>query len=188
MFLPVAHAHSAHKPHCHRLRGRQKEGRPHGAAGRGRKHGSRASGAEFTLLEIFITQTLHGTAIYAYIGVVWGVNVGIYSIHGVYGLGCQPRFQSTKIPSAFVGDRRVKPPVHIMKPPGASWSDECTDQHGSSKEPLACPTQQLSDKACPSLPRCLLTPTGKYPNAIGSGCARRIRPQSTYQHTTRGRG
>ena len=23
--------------------------------------------------------------IYAYIGVVWGVNVGIYSIHGVYG-------------------------------------------------------------------------------------------------------
>ena len=24
-------------------------------------------------------------AIYAYIGVVWGVNVGIYSIHGVYG-------------------------------------------------------------------------------------------------------
>ena len=26
-------------------------------------------------------------AIYAYIGVVWGVNVGIYSIHGVYGIG-----------------------------------------------------------------------------------------------------
>ena len=25
-------------------------------------------------------------AIYAYIGVVWGVNVGIYSIHGVYGI------------------------------------------------------------------------------------------------------
>ena len=25
-------------------------------------------------------------AIYAYIGVVWGVNVGIYGIHGVYGL------------------------------------------------------------------------------------------------------
>ena len=24
-------------------------------------------------------------AIYAYIGVVWGVNVSIYSIHGVYG-------------------------------------------------------------------------------------------------------
>ena len=24
-------------------------------------------------------------AIYAYIGVVWGVNVGIYGIHGVYG-------------------------------------------------------------------------------------------------------
>ena len=24
-------------------------------------------------------------AIYAYIGMVWGVNVGIYSIHGVYG-------------------------------------------------------------------------------------------------------
>ena len=23
--------------------------------------------------------------IYAYIGVVWGVNVGIYGIHGVYG-------------------------------------------------------------------------------------------------------
>ena len=32
-----------------------------------------------------ITQTLHGTAIYAYIGVVWGVNVGIYAIHGVSG-------------------------------------------------------------------------------------------------------
>ena len=25
--------------------------------------------------------TLHGTAIYAYIGVVWGVNVGIYDKH-----------------------------------------------------------------------------------------------------------
>ena len=25
-------------------------------------------------------------SIYAYIGVVWGVNVGIYSIHGVYGV------------------------------------------------------------------------------------------------------
>ena len=25
-------------------------------------------------------------AIYAYIGVVWGVNVGIYSIHGVSGI------------------------------------------------------------------------------------------------------
>ena len=25
-------------------------------------------------------------AIYAYIEVVWGVNVGIYSIHGVYGI------------------------------------------------------------------------------------------------------
>ena len=24
-------------------------------------------------------------AIYAYIGVVWGANVGIYGIHGVYG-------------------------------------------------------------------------------------------------------
>ena len=32
-----------------------------------------------------ITQTLHGTVIYAYIGVVWGVNVGIYDIHGVSG-------------------------------------------------------------------------------------------------------
>ena len=26
-------------------------------------------------------------AIYAYIGVVWGVNVGIYGIHGVSGIG-----------------------------------------------------------------------------------------------------
>ena len=26
-----------------------------------------------------LTQTLHGTVIYSYIGVVWGVNVGIYS-------------------------------------------------------------------------------------------------------------
>ena len=31
------------------------------------------------------SQTLHGTAIYAYIGVVLGVNVGIYGIHGVSG-------------------------------------------------------------------------------------------------------
>ena len=27
-------------------------------------------------------------AIYAYIGVVWGVNVGIYCIHGAYGMEC----------------------------------------------------------------------------------------------------
>ena len=33
----------------------------------------------------FFSQTLYGTAIYAYIGVVWGVNVGIYGIHGVSG-------------------------------------------------------------------------------------------------------
>ena len=32
------------------------------------------------------TQTLHGTGIFTYIGVVWGVNVGIYGIHGVSGL------------------------------------------------------------------------------------------------------
>ena len=32
-------------------------------------------------------QTLHGTAIYAYIGVVWGVNVSIYAIHGGSGYG-----------------------------------------------------------------------------------------------------
>ena len=32
-----------------------------------------------------ITQTLHGTAIYAYIGVVLGINVGIYGIYGVFG-------------------------------------------------------------------------------------------------------
>ena len=32
------------------------------------------------------TQRLHGTVIYAYIGVVWGVNVGIYGIHGVSGI------------------------------------------------------------------------------------------------------
>ena len=31
------------------------------------------------------TQTLHQTAIFTYIGVVWGVNVGIYAIHGVSG-------------------------------------------------------------------------------------------------------
>ena len=31
------------------------------------------------------TQTLHGTAIYAYIGVVLGITVGIYGIHGVSG-------------------------------------------------------------------------------------------------------
>ena len=31
-------------------------------------------------------QTLHGTAIYANIGVVSGVNVGIYGIHGVPGI------------------------------------------------------------------------------------------------------
>ena len=32
-------------------------------------------------------------AIYAYIGVVLGVNVGIYGIHGVFGLGLvQQRF------------------------------------------------------------------------------------------------
>ena len=32
------------------------------------------------------SQTLHGTAIYAYIGVVLGVNVGKYGIHGVSGI------------------------------------------------------------------------------------------------------
>ena len=31
------------------------------------------------------SQTLHVYAIYAYIRVVWGVNVGIYGIHGVSG-------------------------------------------------------------------------------------------------------
>ena len=36
------------------------------------------------LLDI-TTQTLHGTAIYAYIGVVSGVNVGIY-IYGIHGM------------------------------------------------------------------------------------------------------
>ena len=32
-----------------------------------------------------MSQTLHGTAIYAYIGVVLGVNVCKYAIHGVFG-------------------------------------------------------------------------------------------------------
>ena len=36
------------------------------------------------------TQTLHGTAIYAYIGVVSEVNVGKYAIHGVYGIYAAP--------------------------------------------------------------------------------------------------
>ena len=38
-----------------------------------------------------VSQTLHGTAIYAYIGAVLGVNVGIYGIHEVMeclGYGC----------------------------------------------------------------------------------------------------
>ena len=29
-------------------------------------------------------------AIFTYIGVVWGVNVGIYGIHGVFGYGICP--------------------------------------------------------------------------------------------------
>ena len=40
---------------------------------------------------MFHAQTLHGAAIYADIGMVWGVNVGIYSIHGVYGIENMPK-------------------------------------------------------------------------------------------------
>ena len=43
----------------------------------------------------YMSQTLHGTAIYAYIGVVLGVNVGIYGIHGVS--GCQYNFMISHI-------------------------------------------------------------------------------------------
>ena len=34
---------------------------------------------------VFPTHSMYAIYIYAYIGVVWGVNVGIYGIHGVYG-------------------------------------------------------------------------------------------------------
>ena len=39
----------------------------------------------------YYTQTLHGTAIYAYIGVVLGVNVGIYGKHGVSGIALKSK-------------------------------------------------------------------------------------------------
>ena len=36
------------------------------------------------------TQTHSMYGIYTYIQVVWGVNVGIYGIHGVFGKACSP--------------------------------------------------------------------------------------------------
>ena len=69
-------------------------------------------------------------AIYAYIGVVWGVNVGIYSIHGVYGLWdrCSMVFRpltvatsvATSVPNTRSADRfrsehrteRTTRPIH----------------------------------------------------------------------------
>ena len=48
------------------------------------------------------TQTLHGTAIYAYIGVVLGVNVGIYGIHGVSGVWNEAHFRCpTPVSASF---------------------------------------------------------------------------------------
>ena len=45
----------------------------------------RRSARFFKQIHVIIL-TLHGTAILVYIGVVWGVNVGIYGIHGVFGV------------------------------------------------------------------------------------------------------
>ena len=57
-------------------------------------------------MEYYCTQTLHGTAIFAYIGVVSGVNVGIW--HGVSGLYSSSEFNSDCFceganPEAFKG-------------------------------------------------------------------------------------
>ena len=63
-------------------------------------------------LELQYTQTLHGTAIYGYIGVVSGVNVGIYGIHGASGLLFARTHVLTPI---WIGDDR-SPMDHLTYP------------------------------------------------------------------------
>ena len=49
---------------------------------------------------LLYTQTLHGTAPYTYIG-GFGVNVGIYGIHGASGIGLE-RVQSLRFPEVRI--------------------------------------------------------------------------------------
>ena len=84
------------------------------------------------------TQTLHGTAIYAYIGVVLGVNVGIYG--NPMGLVWDIEHGHGRVPIAFHKGKAKEPSVRSSSSSGFGFASQTStlrgNGHGSGKPPV----------------------------------------------------